>query len=73
MVLVHSLNEVLLNSIQLLSSYSPDKKTVTKGNDYVVSLNRVMVLVHWISSHCALPVYEVLKLFSGQEKSKEGQ
>jgi hypothetical protein len=33
---------------------------VTKGNNSIITLNRVMVLVHCTSSYCAWPLYEVV-------------
>ena len=62
------LYDVILNSIIQFENYSPDKKTVRKGNESyspdkkkvrkgnnsVISSNIVMVIVHCTASHCAL-------------------
>jgi hypothetical protein len=55
-------------------------KKVTKGNNYVISPNRVMVLVDCNLSHRALPLYEVVENFNHylssnavDKKSKKGQ
>ena len=39
------------------------QEKVSKGNNSLISFIRVMVLVYCTSSHCALPLYEVLSNF----------
>ena len=76
MVLVHCtsshcawpLYEIVLKSNQYFTSYTPDKVTSytpdkeknTKGNNSVITLDRVTVLVHCTPTYCGWPLYEIV-------------